>query len=557
MPKSKEATTSAVETEPQAPKPFGFEQAFDDLGVSTEDIIRSHVRPAPDKVDYGQATKQVNSAMRQYKELGESLFATARVSHANLPGAIPGRDINNLAAAEAALPGMSDYMQLVRKKIDAYTPGKTNHLPTEDEQAFMEAMEWSSLREKRLAAPQEITELDYQDSPHDPPYDSYDSAQRSAIQQLIAEAEAKRDMATSRNDNELAGDQQRVIEELETYLEAYVDFSADNAPNRQAAATFADNLLADKPDATEKAAMTKQANLDRIFATYDSQIKGKMKNELDKKDIENYAALQGIVDTAQSALAEQAASDLRRYGSSSNPLDGQAAYDAASAQLGIQELRIAQRIGIPTSSGFGEKITNSAQVAPFLATMHGARSSDLDAKIAIQVANKRNLLDGAADFMAGKTSDGEKEKRKGKIFLRRAVKVGAFAAMASLGPIGFAGAMGVMVGAGKLSKAYSKHSHELQSRTSGVDINKVIAVANNPSLNPAQKMEAMRKLEAEERTKDRLFQQKRRRGDLMKAAAWGAGIGFAPVYAPWVAGMGISAAESGWELAQWSAGRIF
>lgn len=557
MPKSKEATTSAVETEPQAPKAFGFEQAFDDLGTSLKDIIRSHVHPAPDKVDYGQATEQVEAMMRQYKELGTTLFTAARVANARRPGGIPGRDINSLATADAALPGMEGYMNLVRTKVDSYDPKAPNHLPTDDERAFMEAMEWSALREQRLAAPQEITALDYQDSPHDPPYDSYDSAQRGAIQQLIVEAEARRDAATSQNDAELAGDQQRVIDELETYLEAFVDFSAAHTPNRQAAATYADGLAKNTATASKRTDMTKQANLDRIFATYDGQIKTRMKNELDKKDIESCAALQGIVEVSQSTLAEQAAGDLRRYRSSDNPLGAQAAYDIASAQLGIQELRIAQRIGTPTGSGFGEKITSSAQVGPFLATMHDARSSNLDAKIAIQVAEKRNLLDSLADSIAGKNNNGEKEKRKGRNFLRRSLKVGAFAAMASLGPIGFAGAMGVMVGVGKLSKAYSKHSHELQSRTSGIDINKVVAVANNPSLDPAQKMEAMRKLEAEERANDRLLQQKRRRGDLTKAAAWGAGVAFAPVYAPLLTGIGAGAAESGWELTKWTAGRIF
>lgn len=560
--RSKEASPSR-ETEPQAPKPFGFEQAFDDLGTSVEDVIRSHVKAGPPKVDYGQATKQVNSIMRQYKDLGESLFTAARVANARRPGAIAGRDINNLATADTALPGMDEYMQLVRSKIDSYDPSDPaaagNHLPTDEEREFMEAMEWKALNEQRLAAPQEITALDFADSPHTgTPYETYDGAQREAIKNLIAEAAAEKKRAADQNNKDLEADQDRVIKELQYYQNAFVDFSGTFAPNRNAAGTYADKLLNGTPDAATKKAMIDQANLDRIFATYDSQVKGRMKHELDRKDIELYAKLQGDVENSQNILAEQAASDMRRFNGSGDPLTDQLAYDTASRFLGEQELRIAKRIGVPTNGGYGEKLPdNPAQVNAFLATMHTNRSTDLDAKIAINIANKRSFKDGFADFMAGRDENGNKEKSKGKNFLRRAVKVGAFAAMASLGPVGFAGAMGAMVGVGKLSKAYSKHNHELTSRESGVDINRVVALANNPALTPKQKLDAMQQLEAEQRTNDRLFLKKRLRTDIAKSAAWGIGIAISPAIAPYFTSVGASAFESGWEVTKWTAGRIF
>lgn len=560
-----EPTTTKPEVEPQAPKLYGFEDAFDETGQSLEDIIQSRVTSTPPRVTYEQAGKRVNSALKRYSSFGGRLFDATRMANVRSTSGVPGREIESLATADVALPGIDQYTQLVRRKIDAHVAADFagNNLQLDDnEQAFMDAMEWSALREQRLAAPQEVTALDYQGSPHGAPYDTYEHAREDAIygaSGLHTQAAWLHAEAVHNGDTALADDMQRVMDDFDTYRDAFMTIPPTHTAHRNAAKQYGEELTAGSPTDATKDTMADQMNLDRVFATYDGRIKNHMKANLDHADLERQDVLIGHVENLQDSLAAESARSMRRIGiRRDSTLPSQHNYDIASEMLARQELRIAQRIGVQSAGTIGEKLPGSGvQVNAFLATAHLDRAKALDAKILRQLAENRTFADKAADFWAGK-NNGEKEKRKTVNFVRRLAKVGAFAAMASFGPAGFALAAGTMIGAGKLSKYTSVHSNELRTRDmSGiVDERDLMRVIDARSISAQQKIRALRLLEKDRRNKDILKQQRRTQIAYGKAGLWAAGVGLSPVYAPWVAHAGLNIAGNGVELAKWSAGRF-
>lgn len=567
MPTSPEATT-APEKEAEAPKFYNFDDALSETGRPLKSIIRSKVSSTPPKMSYGEAGEQVAAGMEKFTAFGSRLIEASRIRNMREPVDIAGRDIDSLGRADAALPGVKEYMLLVRRKLDGFTTGGPGDFDStaleldDNELAFSEAMEWAALREQRLAMPQEITPDDYSSdlfNPHGAPFDTYENAREHALQQLELAAQQRRTTAQAENNVADETDADRVLADLQTYRDTYMTVPPVESLDRHAARVVGEQLNSGTPGtpgAAELAAMDTQTKLDRVFATYDSQIKGLMKNQLDAMDQQVLGNLQNQVTEAQNTLAGQGARKMRRMklGRDGN-LEGQADYDNASAFLGAMELRMAQRLGIPNPDGTLEKLPRSgAQVDAFVIANHLDRAKKLDAKIIRELDENRTFGDQAADFWAGR-HNGEKEKRKTVNFARRLLKVSVFATSVGLfGPAGVAAGAGLLKGSGKLARYTSDHADELRKRDMSdiTDIRDLQAIMDEKNVPAIYKIFGTRREERGSRSGDLISQHNRVMIGYGKATLWAAGVGLAPVYAAPVAHIGLGIAENSWELAKWS-----
>lgn len=565
MPRNHNTATATpeVHAQPQVPEFYGFTDAFDETGMDLENIIQSRITNVPPKVNYGQAEKMVRSPLNRYTKFGERVFQGVRASNYNHPVTPPGHDIDSLNTADKALPGTKEYMRLVRRKLDGHIEedfvGDTM-VATAEEELFLEAMKWSAQRELRNASPKEITPAEYSSdmfNPHKFPYDTYEHAQEAAFNNMLIEATQQQDEARAQGNNDLVARHQQTIDDLILYSEAYLTTPPAHLTNKGAARTVGEQLnnsTDEKPGPVDAAAlqeMKDQTELDRVLATYDGQLKNRMKAELDSRDNYELAKLQNMTNVAQDNLAKESAGRMRRMiPVRSAKLKGQADYDNASAFLGAMELRMAQRIGIPNMDGGHDKIAgNGMQADALMATNHLDRAKALDAKI-LRNLDTRTKGDMVADFWAGKNK-GEKETRKAVNFSRRALKVGLFAGMSVLGgPAGFAAGMGLLKAGGKMAEYTSKHANELRKRDmdSITDMRDLMDIMDQKNAPAIYKVFGSRKLERSSRNKDMLAQQTRMILAYGKTALWGAGVGFAPYYGPTLAHIGLDVAEQGWEL---------
>ena len=286
MPRTPEATSPEREAA-QAPRAYGFNDAFASLGVDAEQIAQSQVRPASapgGKLDFGQATKQVDNALGRYTTVAERAFAAAGKHNARHAHRNGGRKIENLAMAENDLPGIDGMMTLVRRRVDARfaagaSPADLDLSYTPEEQLFFDAMEFSALREEQLTNPVDIKPQDYVGSPAGAPNDTYENALNHTFTQLRtkyewAEAEARHLGNTSEADDLLAE-----ISELDTYEAAFITTPPTIPFNRNAAKDYAEELNnpAGNP-ASRETALIDQTNRDRAFVKFDSVIKTEMKS---------------------------------------------------------------------------------------------------------------------------------------------------------------------------------------------------------------------------------------------------------------------------------------
>jgi hypothetical protein len=88
-----------------------------------------------------------------------------------------------------------------------------------------------------------------------------------------------------------------------------------------------------------------------------------------------------------------------------------------------------------------------------------------------------------------------------------------------------------------------------------VDTRDTERILRNMTITAQQKIRLLQDLERTSTTADIYKQQRQVQQNMGKAAAWLAGVGLSPVYAPWAAHLAVWTAESAWDTAQWSAGR--
>jgi hypothetical protein len=489
--------------------------------------------------------------MRLYGGLTNRLADIARMINPNAPTPVPGAE---LTAVNNMLPGIESVVRIAHTNIE-----NSVDRPTEEQRAFFSAIDNRANAELLAAAPQVITAQDFVNNPHLDATGNpltYEQMQIDSIdairQRLIAEeAEARANMDDTRAD-QIAQD----LLDLDEYSNAFSSATLPRSPryrrNPLAAQDYAEQILATGPSRPMGGKlyneMIRQETMDRAFIKFDGQVKDVMLTSLNELDTRALETLRGNVETAQNNIIEGNAENLQNILNPSIPVPGRATYDAVSTRLGAQELRVAQRIGLPDADGKLTRVRSGAEMDAFLATNHLARSTALSAKVSRHLAEHRTWNDHATNFWSGKNAEGGKETSMVKNSIRKIAKIGIFGVGAALaGPAGLVAAAGLYVGARKWSNNMSEHNNELRSRAhdSFGSVEQLVALMSDPRYNTvALKLQQAQRVEREGRSRDEREQTVRRRIDLGKAATQAALVWTSPVWVPWAGGLLGAAAES-------------